>query len=177
MMWYLLFIPVLFTLHPAGNSSYIDWSPDRKLHWSDFQGRPDPASENAALTSSHINFSYGYGPSGFSYHISCRFDKKQSWVRMRSSYILSHEQGHFDIAEIYARKLNRALRNYHFRENSADQELNALYDRLAREHHEFQQRYDRETDHSRDNVNQAMWSRKIEEMLQSLQADANYPRP
>lgn len=157
-------------------SRLIDWSATRKLTWNDFLGRPDHSNNNAALTSSNINFSFGYGSAGFRYSISCRFDKRKSWVRLRTDYVLAHEQGHFDIAEIYARKLNKALKEYRYREATVSRDLNILYDRLVKEHHEMQARYDRETNHSRNKTQQALWLKKIASQLKQLQPYADYPR-
>ena len=67
----------------------------------------------AALSSTSIKIDWGYHSAVLKYHIRCRFDKFASWARVRNDSILIHEQGHFDIAEIYARRLNGALRKYH----------------------------------------------------------------
>src|ERR1700733_10251558 len=92
------------------SSSLIDWSADKRLTWSDFKARPDENSPNAALTGTNIQFDFAYSSqTGFTYHITCRFDKNKSWGRVKTDYILSHEQGHFDIAEIYTRKLCKAF--------------------------------------------------------------------
>ena len=73
----------------------------------------DSNSPNAALTGTNIKFDFSYSSeTGFKYHITCQFDKNSSWGRVKTDYILSHEQGHFDIAEIYTRKLCKAFREY-----------------------------------------------------------------
>src|SRR3954464_14720897 len=95
---FLLLIPVFSFLSVDDN--LIEWSPARKLTWSDFKGKPDPLSDNAALTNSTINFEYGITEKGFTHSIKCRFNKNLSWGRIKNEYILNHEQGHFDIAEI-----------------------------------------------------------------------------
>src|SRR5580704_14365013 len=93
-------------------NAFIDWDANRKLKWDDFMAAPDKNSPNAAETSSTIKFDYSYNGRELKYHIACQFDKKKSWVRVKTDYILSHEQGHFDIAEIFARKLNKSLKEY-----------------------------------------------------------------
>jgi|ADGO01.1.fsa_nt_gi hypothetical protein len=95
--------------HPT-NNSLIDWSASRKLTWDDFKGPVDPESKNAALTTSSINIEFGYDGTGLEYSIKCTFNKERSWVRIRNAEVLAHEQGHFDLAEIHARKLNKATR-------------------------------------------------------------------
>jgi len=152
----------------------IDWKSDRKLTWKDFQASPVSNTDNAALTSSNINFQFGYGSSGFRYSITCRFDKSRSWVRIKNDHILSHEQGHFDIAEIHARKLKKALSEYKYNESTVSADINKIYQELMKQHHEMQILYDQQTDHSRNYPKQAEWAKKIEEALNDSVVYANY---
>lgn len=170
----LLFIFLASIAPVISQESLIQWTADRKLNWSDFQGKPDPGNLNAALTSSKINFRFGYGSKGFNYNISCRFDKTQSWVRIRNNHILAHEQGHFDIAEIFARRLSRALKQYHYNEKTVSADVNTIYRKLMEEHHLTQEKYDAETDHSRNLGMQEAWKQKIEEDLQILEPWSKY---
>lgn len=43
------------------------------------------------------------------YNISALFSKNESWMLVRSNDILAHEQIHFDIFELYARKMRKLL--------------------------------------------------------------------
>ena len=54
----LILLPV-FTSLPV-EDHLIDWSLSRRLTWSDFQGKVDPVSGNAALTNSGINVEFGF---------------------------------------------------------------------------------------------------------------------
>jgi predicted secreted Zn-dependent protease len=152
----------------------IAWHASRKLTWADFKGTPDAHSTNAALTSSNIHVDFGYNEEGFQYTIQCNFDKHRSWVRIRNSDVLVHEQGHFDIAELYARKLNKALKAYRFNAKTAAHDLNQLYEGLMKEHRQLQTQYDQETDHSRNKPRQEEWLKKIAADLKSLEGFANY---
>jgi len=155
-------------------ANLIPWKADRKLTWDDFKAKPLQGTENAALTSSNINFSFRYGTKGFTYSISCNFDKSRSWVRLKTDYILAHEQAHFDIAEIHARKLNKALGEYKYNEKTVSEDVNKIYDRLMQEHHQMQVQYDRETNHSIIHEKQKEWLKKVSTTLNSLSAYANY---
>jgi hypothetical protein len=171
----LLLSPVFFSLAPLNNGSDIPWNASRKLTWPDFKSRPDNNSVNAALTSSKIIFNYGYGSDkGFTFTISCVFDKNSSWGKIKTDYILSHEQGHFDIAEIYARKLNKALKAYAFNAKTVAKEVPALYQKIMKEEGEFQNQYDSETNFSRDKEQQAIWLAKIQHQLDELNEYAGY---
>lgn len=155
-------------------SNLIEWTAERKLTWNDFKGQPDKSSTNAALTSSSINIEFGYNRSGLKYNIKCRFDQNLSWGRIKNEYILSHEQGHFDIAEIHARKLNQQLKAYKFNNRTVGKDINRIYDTVMKEHHALQSKYDDETNYSRDPAKQNEWKIKIDEMLEELTAFSNY---
>ena len=155
-------------------NNLVPWSATRRLTWSDFKGDPDPHSTNAALTSSNINIEFGYNEEGFQYTIKCSFDKNRSWVRIKNTDVLAHEQGHFDIAEIYARKLNRMMKAYHFNAKTAGTDLNQLYENAMKQHRQTQIQYDQETDYSRNKPKQEEWLKKIDSDLKSLELFANY---
>ncbi|MEP7279830.1 MAG: DUF922 domain-containing protein [Bacteroidota bacterium] len=170
-----LLLPFLSSFSAKKNSAEIPWTASRKLTWSDFRSRPDNNSTNAALTSSKIAFNYSYGEvTGFSFTISCVFDKNSSWGRLKTVYILAHEQGHFDIAEIYARKLNKTLSHYVFNAATTPKEIPAIYQKLMKEEGEFQNQYDEETNFSRNKDIQARWLQKIREELDRLKEYAGY---
>lgn len=163
----------LVSLFSVSQSNLIEWTSDRKLTWNDFKMTPDPGSQNAALTNTSINVEFGFSKKGLTWTIKCRFDKNKSWGRVKNNLVLSHEQGHFDIAEIHARKLNKALKEYKFDSRTVSNDVNRIYDRVMKQHHEAQQEYDRETDFSRKVEAQLDWLKKIEGDLKSL-SDYNY---
>lgn len=156
--------------------SPIDWSASRKLTWADFKGSPPPRAANAALTNSSIGFDMGYGSNGFTYAISCRFDPEKSWGRVKTDPILKHEQAHFDITEIHARKLYQAFKNYTFNEKTVEADVNRIYDQILKEHQDMQHLYDAETEHSINTREQSRWLAKIAAELKALSAFAQYPK-
>lgn len=172
-----IFLFILLYVSGIQTNDLIPWSASRKLTWEDFKGNPDPRSPNAALTSSNINIEFGYDESGFTYSIKCNFDKKRSWVRIRNNEVLLHEQGHFDIAEIHARKLNKVMKAYRFNAKTAANDLNNLYEKVMNEHTQAQTLYDKETDYSRHKTKQEEWLKRIAAEMKSLQEYANYQHP
>ena len=164
----------LMMLFSNSQSNLIEWSADRRLTWSDFKAQPDKASTNAALTSSSINIEFGYTGTSLKYNIKCRFDQKLSWGRIKNDYILAHEQGHFDIAEIHARKLNKMLKAYKFNNRTVGNDVNKIYDTVMKEHHALQSQYDQETNYSRNPAQQDAWLNKIDSTLKILQEFRNY---
>ncbi len=159
---------------PEQNNSLIDWSADRKLSWADFKADPDPSSPNAALTSSIIKYDFAYNDAeGFKFHIHCQFNKSNSWGRTKTEYILSHEQGHFDITEIFARKLNKAFKEYK-PGSDIKKEVTKIYKDTMHQLGEMQAQYDKETNFSRNKPQQEEWLKKITDGLKELQSYANY---
>ena len=169
-----LFSLLLVCITVIQTNNLIPWNASRKLSWNDFKGEPDPHSPNAALTSSNINIEFGYNEEGFQYSIKCSFDQNRSWVRIKTNEVLAHEQGHFDIAEIFARKLNKMMKAYRFNAKTASTDLNRLYEDVMKQHRQTQTQYDQETDYSRNKPNQEEWLKKIAGDLKGLEAFANY---
>ena len=167
-------LSVSATLAQEAGEDILTWSASRKLTWSDYKASPNPKSDAAATTSTSLSIDYHISGSQFSYTIKSWFSRSRSWVRNQTDHILSHEQGHFDIAEAYARKLHQRMRAYKFNKNNYQKELNRIYNEVADEKAAVQQQYDRETRHSIDEVKQAEWLKKISRMLEELKEYANY---
>lgn len=168
------FLPILIFLFApqfrSADGPLIDWSPERKLTWEDFKSPPDKNSPNAALTNTAIKIDFSYNNQVLKYHIRCQFDKRNSWGRVKNDYILSHEQGHFDIGEIYARRLNKALQEYHVHPETLSKDVNLIYQDIMQQYHDRQDEYDSETKFSIDTTKQSEWLKKIKDELAELSA-------
>lgn len=169
---------ILFSLSNVqaqdANEDILTWSKDRKLTWSDYKASPNPKSDAAATTSTSLSIDYHIKDGQFSYTIRSWFSRTKSWGRHKTDYILAHEQGHFDIAEVYARKLHQRMSAYHFSKQHYPKELDRIYKEVADEKAAVQQQYDRETRHSIDEIKQAEWLKKISRMLEELKEFADY---
>ena len=106
--------------------------------------------------------------------IKCRFNKSLSWGRIKNDYILNHEQGHFDIAEIHARILHKALVEYSFNSKTVQNDVTKIYNDVMQEHTRLQQSYDQQTNHSLDTARQAVWDRRIDSLLKELDKFSEY---
>jgi uncharacterized protein DUF922 len=166
-----LLAPLFLSAQQEGN--FVDWSAKR-LDWDDFKASPVKNSDAAALTATHLGFSYSLSNNQVSYEIICRFDKTKSWGLVKTEWILKHEQGHFDIAEIFARKLKRELAEYQFNKKTFQKDLDAIYQRVIEEKEAFQLNYDTGTDYSRNKRKQLEWLKKIEEILEDTQSYSAY---
>lgn len=153
----------------------MQWSEDRQLTWDDFQGTPDAGDSFVASTNSGISFSFSYqtrnGKMKLKYEVLCNFYPELSWYRptMVSSYILKHEQTHFDISELFARKLRKAMAETQF-STQPKEEVNALYNDIERQRREMQQLFDLESDHSKNEEAELHWRKFVANELMKYDA-------
>jgi len=158
----------------SGEEELVDWKASRKLSWSDYKANPDRGSGAAASTTTYLGIEYSIKDKTLSYKIQCSFSKDRSWGLNKTDYILAHEQGHFDIAEIFARKLNKELSEYSFNTSSCKKDLQEIYERIVKEKEDMQNAYDRETNHSIKKDKQTEWLKKIAALLDEYAAYTNY---
>lgn len=152
----------------------IDWQWDRPLTWDDYRGQPDPDSDAAASTTTYLAIEYNLKDGQFGYQIQSRFSCDKSWGLHKTPYILSHEQGHFDIAEIHARLLHKKMSEYKFDRKTYQKELKKIYEDVVEAKEEMQSKYDKETNHSIYRPKQAEWLEKIDELLEATAMYADY---
>lgn len=167
-----LLIPAIARAQPS-NEELVSWTP-KKLTWSDYKASPDPQSDAAASTTTYLGIEYNIHENHFEYKINSRFSKSRSWGLYKTEYILSHEQGHFDIAEIFARKLNKEMSEYVFDHRTFKQDLNRIYQDVLDEKERMQNDYDEETNHSINKEKQAQWLKRIKNMLEEYADWSNY---
>lgn len=151
----------------------IVWTDGYKLSWNDFRGMPDRGDGTDALTSGSIYFSYtDNGKGHFDITVIAAFDKQESWLRRNkgSEYLLSHEQLHFDLTELYARKLRKEVYAFHQTSRNFKKDYDFIFDQVYNELHRMQVLYDKETHHSLNKQAQASWQKKIEDMLEEYSA-------
>jgi len=148
----------------------IAWSQENKLTCEDFKGEAPNNARAAATTASGISYqSSTSGSSGeieLDYLVSTFFYPNKSWYQpsLCDSLILSHEQLHFDISELYARKMRNRLASSPFTQN-VKAEVKQIYKEVLEELEEFQNLYDDQTNFSRDLEQQLIWDNKIQEAL------------
>ena len=153
----------------------IPWKARRILLWDDFRSEPRKDGDAVASTSTSLGLSYQVRDGKLTYHITCDFSKEKSWGSLKTDYILAHEQAHFDITEIHARKLYEALYYYEFNPATFKADITTLYNRIVKEKEEMQEAYDGQTDHSRRRVRQTEWLDRIEQSLTDTDVFASYP--
>ena len=156
-------------------ASTIEWQSSRKLVWDDFK-RAVPAASSA------VGFFYDatlHCPSPkLEFSVKAYFDPNKSWVRpeMKSDELLRHEQLHFDLAELYARKFRGEMSEFKVpcgratpTQDAINVETKSRIDRLFDERlkallHE-QNRYDSQTANGLDVARQKQWEESVKRRL------------
>ena len=156
----------------------IVWSEERKLTWDDFLGTPPPAPGEEGARTAYSLF-YGARCSGkrFEFRVVAAVLPRQSWVvptvlgdpalSLRS---LRHEQTHFDLSEVHARRMRRYFSELAAPCARSEVELNTLAQRLARDESAAQQRYDDETNYGRNPSRQTDWNAEAARQISALRA-------
>lgn len=150
----------------------IPWSSARRLVWADFQGPPAQGGREAARTAYALFYGWKCRGQAFEFRVTAAFLPKQSWVKaatvrdsVESRRTLQHEQTHFDVSEVYARRMRRYFGDLPELCAKSDDELTALAQRLVQEEKAAQRRYDEETANGLVAVKQAEWDREIARQL------------
>jgi predicted secreted Zn-dependent protease len=146
----------------------LEWNEYYQLSWDDFQGRPTPESIGDAGTAVNIKAKPYYIKHQIMYDVDVYFDRKRSWARAKSDALLRHEQVHFDIAELYARKIRKRVTTLQENGVSDIKIYNAAIKEILEESNEADQEYDLETLHGALTKKQLSWERRVKEQLQGL---------
>jgi hypothetical protein len=158
------------------NEETIIWQEGRTLSWSDFRGVPEKKN-SVASTYYNINSSIENREDYSTVTINAIFFPNLSWKQKdrNDKTILIHEQRHFDITELFARKLRKRIQAEKFKSQAElERRIDKLYDENDKAMEACQEEYDRQTDHSRNGVKQREWNKRVEQALIELK---NYRDP
>lgn len=175
---YCLFFLLLassFSLQQSDN--IICWSKDRKLTWDDFTKKYglENAAESNVIFFKQITYK-GRATGLYDTVVvetSAIFNKSKSFLSPGSEtpILLQHEQGHFDIAEIHARKFRKILMEYIpiYNDYRLMLYIEENKDKIKAENNAEDNLYDEETDHHNFEGEQQRWTEKIGKELKELE--------
>jgi len=166
------FFIIIFLLSflPQENDAKLLWDENRKLRWEDFRGKPNPSAGFSASTNTGINFGYSYTLAEkevkVEFSVESFFSPEKSWFfpDQVSQHILNHEQAHFDISELHARILRKRLESRKFSQK-VKSEIERIYLQVEAQREAMQQKFDSETNHSRNVEKEIMWEKRIAKQL------------
>lgn len=134
------------------------WS---ELTWNDFQGLVRPFSKYDAAISSAVYLEYDSTEGR--YYAYAGQNNVWSWVNeSKGEYLLNHEQYHFNITELHARKLNDYIEE---NPDGTEYLYNLRLGSINIDLREMQDKYDSETGHSRIFDKQRRWEYEIDSLL------------
>lgn len=165
-MKYICIVLAIFLCSLTANEPQFAWNEKRKLTWGDFKGKPVKSNSAAALTYTDIQIAASLIDGKLSVEVKNYFDSKLSWTKNKeSSSLLAHEQLHFDITELYTRKIRKKLNDIISEEAIRSGTINKESDKLLKEWKEFQLKYDSETNHGVLANKQKEWEQKVKNLL------------
>lgn len=160
------------------NPNYIIWREAKKLEVLDFKALVKPLDVRginvAACCASSIymksqkNFRYIWDGKVNNVEVVSFFDCSRSWFDRShlDNDILEHEQIHFDITELIARRLRNKI-HLHSKAVSPSS-LQFEYESSLHALNEIQEKYDSETEHGRLYNKQVIWKEYVQKELISL---------
>jgi len=153
----------------------ISWNKNYKLIWQDFRGTPEKNNDAVAITASGITFGFSIKTRNndvvdYNTSIEAHFYPNKSWFKplKANNYVLAHEQLHFDITELYARKFRKRVNALKI-SNKLKSQLRIIHKEIKIELTQFQEKYDRETNHSMNKVAQMYWQKWVTLELKKLE--------
>lgn len=162
------------------NDNILYWSQDHRLTFDDFKGKPShedttlrKASPDmlthklgAIIKSIDVKFLSERGKTTFT--IRAAMKENLSWIKDHDDTIeLKHEQGHFDICEIYARILRHDIKNA-----KSLSEAKEIYEQTAINEEAEQDNFDKENTYQAGGIT-TEWNEKIARRLEELDAYKN----
>ncbi|WP_298556186.1 DUF922 domain-containing protein [uncultured Algibacter sp.] len=150
----------------------LPWNASYKLSWADFKDKPNMNESAVAITASGITFGFSITQTdknevvSFTTEVFAHFYPEQSWYKIKQAdnHILGHEQLHFDITELYARKFRYRISQLKV-SNNVRRQLKKMHNDINVELAQMQDKYDNETDYSRNFEYQTTWKIYIDTEL------------
>ncbi|MBB4805319.1 hypothetical protein HNP38_000591 [Chryseobacterium defluvii] len=155
----------------------IVWKEDVKLNWDNFKSKINNQRGSNVIAYTNCGWVYSVvkstnPKSPVKIKIETVFNEDKSWKddQRTSDYVLNHEQKHFDIAEIYARKLRKEVGEKIRTSGDFNKKFQGIYNRILSDYKSFQSTYDKETQHGMDPEKQTEYNRIIAEELENLKS-------
>jgi predicted secreted Zn-dependent protease len=98
------------------------------------------------------------------------FIRSKSFLRENSPDVLNHEQLHFDITELYSRKLRQRLAGKNFKAvKNISEEIQEMHRKIMEESGWEEKIYDDSTEHGVNSVKQKEWNEKVAAEIKELE--------
>ncbi|MCJ7935816.1 MAG: DUF922 domain-containing protein [Chryseobacterium sp.] len=153
------------------------WKENQKLSWENFKSPVNRKNNPDVAAYTHCGWEYSVvkstnPKSPVTVEIKTIFNEDKSWkdIKKINDYILLHEQKHFDIAELFVRKMRKSVAESIRTSADYDRLFKAIYNEISNGYKNFQTSYDRETNHGMNKEKQAAYNTAIAEELEHLKS-------
>jgi hypothetical protein len=158
----------LYAFNYCNGFGQIQWTSENSLKWNNFKGTVlKNDTEFKAFAFSSVECEYGNHDTCIYYTVRSIFDENKSWYTDTSAELLQHEKGHFNISEIYARRIRKFLQE-NLQKDHYESEIRSGIDSLQGLNTKYQALYDIHTNHGKDMNAQKLWQLTIEKQLKQL---------
>jgi len=168
-------ILVFYLLFNTLWSQKIEWEKDKKLVWSNFKSKVNNQRGKNVVAYTHCGWVYSVVKSSdpkapAKVDIQTVFNEDKSWKddKRINDYVLNHEQKHFDIAEIYARKIRQEVSGKIKTTADFNRHFQGIYNKILKDYRNFQALYDGVTEHGMNKEKQAEYDTIISNELEKL---------
>lgn len=161
----------LFLVSFQTDKNTLLWQEDRLLTWDDFKGKPEKRFAAASTHYDILKKIIKENDKSATVKIEAVFFRNSSWKKKSwiNEQVLAHEQKHFDIVELYSRKLRKAIEEKAYKSfNELEDSAEELYTKYDQEMDVYQDKYDDETDGSMNGDQQRAWEKKIMQEVKAL---------
>lgn len=169
------FLIVFLLIFNGLSAQKIFWSETQKLVWDNFKSKRNSLGGSTVVAYTHCGWEYSVITSSdpkvpVKMEIQTVFNEDKSWKddKRINDYVLVHEQKHFDIAEIHARKLRKEVLEKIKTTSDYNKFFKSIYAKISSEYKNFQATYDRITEHGMNKEKQAEYNILISEELEKL---------
>ncbi len=156
----------------------IIWNKDSLLTWDDFKGKYKKDKYIGALSDVSRTFEIlSQENNEIKIQVLALFNTEYSWVKpdQKNKELLSHEQFHFNITELYARMLRKELQEIKLKKTGTEigQQFADLQEKYLKKEFKMQEKYDKETHHHLNSDKQKEWEEKITALLKDYEQYSN----
>ena len=167
----------VFSIVVSSIAQQIVWS-ETKLTWKDFTKRAGHKEFYKSFTNAGISFFLDEKNDIITIEVIAYFNPEESWVHrdFQNDVLLNHEQLHFDITELYARRMRYQMAQYigmdaeEFARKNLVDKVKKIYKDQYNEMQDEQRRYDAETAHGTNDKEQEKWLLMVLESLVELES-------
>lgn len=158
-----------------------EFTPRKMLTASDYKGKVDESVTYLANTHSIVSLAYTpFLPCGngkVKLKVSTKISvSESSWMKLSLikspeflNDLLSHEQGHYDMEEIFSIDLKHTLLAICFDKYTIKKQVDSIYKSMHTRYESLQRRYDTETEYMMDKEMQHKWKQRIAIMWKNIQ--------